>query len=60
MRFSKDNQPQNRGRKPTGHKPTMVVSLNADAKEYYQKHKGLAGKILEKEYKQINEKYGNN
>lgn len=55
MKFSKDNQPPNRGRKPTGKQPTLSVSLSAEAKEYYQKRKGLAGRVLE-EYKRNNDK----
>ena len=54
MRFSKDNQPTNRGRKPTGKKPTMRVSVNQETKEFFAKRKGLAGKVLE-EYKQNSE-----
>lgn len=54
MKFSKDNQPTNRGRKPTGQKPTIRVSVNQETKDYFSKRKGLAGKVLE-EYKQSNE-----
>lgn len=51
MKFSKDNQPKNRGRNATGQKPTMRVSVNQETKDYFARRKGLAGKVLE-EYKQ--------
>lgn len=55
MKFSKDNQPQNRGRKPNERKKVVLhVSVLPETKEYYSK-RGLAERVLE-EYKQLNEK----
>ena len=47
MKFSKDYQPQHRGRKKQQvKKVTMSVSVLPDVKEYYKQHRGLAGRVL--------------
>lgn len=47
MKFSKDNQPSNRGRKKGKNKVTMSVSVTPETKEYYRQERGLAGRVLE-------------
>lgn len=46
MKFSKDNQPSNRGRKKGKNKVNMSVSVTPDVKEYYRQERGLAGRVL--------------
>lgn len=47
MKFSKDNQPQRRGRhKQSEKKIPMSVSVTPDVKEFYQQERGLAGRVL--------------
>lgn len=49
-RFSKDNQPEGRGRKPIPaekRKVRMDVSVSPEVKEWYSRRKGKAGVVLE-------------
>lgn len=52
--FSKDNQPEGRGRKPKQEedkKVMMTTCVSKDCKEWYSKRRGLAPSVLENYYK---------
>lgn len=55
MRFSKDCQPEGRGRKPTPiekRKVRMDISVSPEVKEWYARRKGKAGVVLEEYMKE--------
>lgn len=55
MKFSKDYQPEGKGRPKVDKKKTqMSVSVLEETKEWYSQHRGLSGKVLE-DYKQMHD-----
>lgn len=54
--FSKENQPENRGRKPVTDLDKKHVNVSAsvsrECAEWYRKRRGLSGMVLEMYYKE--------